>query len=236
MQIKAIEKVSMIDYPGKVASTLFLAGCNFKCGYCHNPELTELHDNKEKGGYSEREILKHLEENKKFLDGVCITGGEPTLFRELPEFLKKIRSLGFKIKLDTNGSNPIILKKVLEKHLVDYLAIDIKGPIEKSRYLQIINVKTDLGKIKKSIELAKKFPEYEFRTTCFPGITEKDILKIAKYLNSTKADRLFVLQQFRPDKCLDKEFEKMPKTSEEDLKKFAEIARPFFKKVLIRKE
>ena len=128
MKICGLNKTTLLDYPGRVASTIFLGGCNFRCPFCHNSSLV-LHPELEPS-ISQEEILAFLKKRKGILEGVCITGGEPTLDRELPEFLKKIRELGYPIKLDTNGSRPDILKKLTEEHLVDKIAMDIKASPE----------------------------------------------------------------------------------------------------------
>ncbi len=232
MLIKGFQKFTLIDYPGKAAALVFLAGCNFNCNFCHNPELLE--EKNDLKVYSEEEILHLLEQDAGFIDGVVISGGEPTLNKELPEFIKKIYSLGLKIKLDTNGSNPEMLSELLKQKLVDYVAMDIKAWFDD--YEKIIGKKIDLDLIKKSIDLVKKFPNYEIRITVAPGVNKDDILKLSEYLKEKEANKILVLQQFRPEKCLDKSLENYPKTSERILDEFSKIAKPYFDKVLIRKE
>ena len=224
----------MIDYPGNACSVIFLFGCNFRCNFCHNPELIDPEKAKEVKTYTEEEILKHLNENLGFLDGVVITGGEPTLNNDLPEFIKKIYEIGLKVKLDSNGTNPEMLKDLLEKRHVDFLAMDIKACFE--NYEKIVNSKVDLEAIKKSIDIVKKFPNYEFRITIAPGITKEDIVKIGEYLKSRQANKILVLQQFRPDKCLDKSLEIYSKTSDNILEDFSNLAKQYFEKVIVRKE
>ena len=234
MLIKGLQKLSMIDYPGNASSVIFLFGCNFKCPFCHNPELIDPEKAKEVKTYTEEEILKHLNENLGFLDGVVITGGEPTINPDLEEFIKKIYEMGLKVKLDSNGTNPEILRELLEKRYVDFLAMDIKCCFE--NYNKITNSEVDLDKIKKSIDIVKKFPNYEFRITIAPGITKDDIVKIGEYLKSRQANKILVIQQFRPDKCLNKNLEVYSKTSENILEDFSEIAKKYFDKVIVRKE
>lgn len=229
-----MQKLSMIDYPGNAATVLFLFGCNFRCDFCHNPELLDAEKAKENKTHTEEEILNHLNENLGFLDGVVITGGEPTINQDLPEFIKKIYEVGLKVKLDTNGTNPEMLKDILDKRYVDFVAMDIKCGFE--NYEKITCSKVDIETIKKSIDLVKKFPNYEFRITIAPGITKDDIVKIGEYLRSRHANKILVLQQFRPDKCLDKKLEIFPKTSDSILDDFANIAKQYFEKVVIRKE
>ncbi len=128
MQVAGLQKLTLIDYPSKLACTIFLSGCNFKCGFCHNPEL--VFTNTQKGVYSENDILDFLDKRKKYLDGVCITGGEPLINPDLKDLLEKIKEKGYLIKVDTNGSNPELLKKIIEQKLADYIAMDIKTDAE----------------------------------------------------------------------------------------------------------
>ncbi|MCX6742317.1 MAG: anaerobic ribonucleoside-triphosphate reductase activating protein [Candidatus Pacearchaeota archaeon] len=234
MLIKGFQKLSMIDYPENVASVIFLFGCNFNCGFCHNPELRNAEKAEEVKTYTEKEVLDHLEQNLGFIDGVVFSGGEPTLSPDLPEFIKKVYDLGLKIKIDTNGTNPEMLQELLSRNMLDCVSMDFKASFE--NYENIVRAKVDLDKIKKSIDIIKKVPHYEFRITLAPGITKDDILKISEYLKSVRANKLFVLQQFRPNKCNDKELERLEKTSDSILEDFSQIAKPFFEKVLIRKE
>jgi pyruvate formate lyase activating enzyme len=236
MLIKGFQKLSMIDYPGKTASVVFLFGCNFLCNFCHNPELLDAVKAKELKTYDEKEILDYLEANVGFLDGVVVTGGEPTLNPELPEFLKKIYDLGLLIKLDTNGSNPEMLQDLLDKRIVDFLAMDIKAWFENYQKILKNQDKIDIEKIKKSVSIVKKFPNYEFRITIAPGINKEDISKISEYLKQNGANKKLAIQEFRPDKVYDKDLEQFPKTTAGILNEFAEIAKPFFEQVVIRKE
>jgi len=226
---KGIQKTTLIDFPRHVACTLFLSKCNFRCGYCYN---TSLVLEQETGiSLSEQNVFDFLEERKNFLDGVCITGGEPTLHSELPGFCKKIKEKGFLVKLDTNGTNPKMLEFLVKKNLVDFIAMDIKAPEEK--YSKICGAKADLEKIKKSIELIKNSGiDYEFRTTLVPLLSEKDLLSIGELLKGSKK---FVLQQFHKDMALlNPEFKKLEPYSKEKLEEFAEKLRPFFESIEIR--
>lgn len=178
MRIGGLLKTSLIDYPGKIAAVVFTQGCNFRCFYCHNPELIASKE----GVYSEKEILDFLGRRRRKISGVVITGGEPTLQEDLPDFLKKIKEMGFLTKLDTNGSNPRMLRKLIEQDLVDYAAMDIKGPF--SKYHDIVCASVDLDDIKESIRLLMDSNlDYEFRTTIGKGILDiDDIEEIAKYI------------------------------------------------------
>jgi pyruvate formate lyase activating enzyme len=232
MLIKGLQKLTLLDYPNKVAATIFLFGCNFRCPYCHNPGLINKKDADKIKTYSEQEILDFLEERKNFLEGVCITGGEPTLSPELPEFLKKIKQLDYKIKLDTNGSNPDMLKKLIDVGLVDYIAMDIKAPLDK--YNEVVDAKCDIKKIKESINIIKEFPEHEFRITMVPNLlTKKGLVEIGKMLKGSKA---FFIQQFRAQNCLDKDYNKKETYNKEQLEEFKQAVEPFFEKVEIRFE
>ena len=227
MKIKGLQKTTLIDYPDKVACTIFTFGCNFHCPYCHNPELVIEDGTKE---IPQEEILKFLEERKDFFDGVCVTGGEPTLHIDLSELLKKIKKLGLAVKLDTNGTNPEMVEQLIKDKMVDYIAMDIKAPLKK--YEQVVKEKVDLEKIKKSVELTKNSGiDYEFRMTVPPEtFDEKDFAEIGKWLKGAKK---FYLQKFKGIKTLDKRL--IGKSvSEEQMKNFCKILKPFFEKCEIR--
>lgn len=202
MQIGGLQKITLIDYPGKIACTIFLTGCNFRCPWCHNPELVLPEKIKKQLKIPEKTFFRFLKQRKGLLDGVCVTGGEPTIHKNLLNFIKKIKKLGFSVKLDTNGSNPKMLKKLLANELIDYIAMDVKAPLElkseirNTKYERVTGVKVNLNKIKKSIELIKiSSLDYEFRTTVLPKIhKDEDIINIAKYLKGAK---IYYLQPYR---------------------------------------
>jgi len=189
MNISGFQKFSLIDYPGKISAVIFTQGCNFRCPYCHNPELWKF----KKGLINEKEVLGFLETRKNQLEAVVITGGEPTLQIDLVDFLKKIKKIGFLIKLDTNGSNFIKLKEILDLGLVDYVAMDIKGPIEK--YDDICGVKVNKNNILKSIALIKeRIFNYEFRTTTTKEqLNNVDFEQIKKLIVGSKR---YILQKY----------------------------------------
>jgi len=191
VEIGGIQKTSLSDYPGLVSTVVFLKGCNFRCGYCHNPELIDF----ERGDIFEEDFFSFLDSRKKLIDGVVITGGEPTCQKDLIDFISRIKEKGFKVKLDTNGSNPDMISNVLD--LVDYFAMDIKAPYEK--YSSVCGVSIDISKIKKSIELIiNSGKDYEFRMTVIPAlISSKDIIDVSSII---KGGKLFVIQQFNYDK------------------------------------
>ena len=184
MRICGLNKTTLLDYPGCVAATLFVGGCNFRCPFCHNGDLV-LHSG-DISGYEEEEVLSFLKKRKNVLEGVCVTGGEPTLYEELPSFIAKIKTLGYKVKLDTNGSNTKMLQKLMNEKLVDYVAMDIKAPV--AGYDKVCGVNVDIEKIKQSVDLLKSGETmYEFRTTIVKELhTEADILEIGKWLSGAE--------------------------------------------------
>ena len=222
-----MQKLSLIDYPGRVACTLFTFGCNFRCPYCHNPELV-VDDGTPP--VPEGEVLRFLEERKGFLDGVCITGGEPTLHNDLPDFIRRVKGLGYSVKLDTNGTNPEMLKGLIVEKLVDYIAMDVKAPLEK--YESVVRVKVDASKIAESVEIVRAFPEHEFRTTVVPELLRReDIVAIAEWLRGA---RRFFIQQFKPSKTLDKTFLEKQVYQAGELEKICGEIKLFFEVCKIR--
>ena len=228
MIIGGLQKTTLIDYPGKVAATVFTGGCNFFCGFCHNPEFVLVQKNE--NFMSEEQFFWWLEKKIGLLEGVCITGGEPTIHSDLPDFIKKIKELHFLVKLDTNGTNPQMLENLIKDNLVDYLAMDIKAPLQKYQqfYKQII----DTENIEQSVSLVKKFPRHEFRTTVIPTIHAKsDLLDIAKWLGGANK---YVLQQFRSDKTLDPSCKSIEPYPEKELRNFCEMLKGYFGRCELR--
>jgi len=230
MRIGGFQELSLIDYPGKVAATIFTIGCSFRCPFCYNPGLIEGTAKE----ISENNILSMLEKRKKILDGIVICGGEPTIQPDLLEFCAKLKQLGFSVKLDTNGSNPDMLKKLVDKKLIDCIAMDIKTSFAK--YEKAAGMKTNIENIKKSISIVKNLKDYEFRTTCVPGIVdEADLIEIAKYLKANNANKKFFIQQFRNKNLLDKSLERARPYQEAELEKFRKKIEHFFDRVEVRK-
>ncbi|MBQ8460641.1 anaerobic ribonucleoside-triphosphate reductase activating protein [bacterium] len=198
--IGGIQKTTLVDFPQKVAAIVFTQGCNFRCGYCHNSELLNF-DLKPK--YITEEFFEFLKARKGKLDGVVITGGEPTIQSGLYDFVKEIKLLGFAVKLDTNGTNPQIIRKLLKANLLDYVAMDIKAPIEK--YEEIVGVKVNKEDILESINLIKSIGiDYEFRTTVVKSqLSFDDFEKIGQMLKGAKR---YYLQKFIPSKIYNPEF------------------------------
>jgi len=233
MKIKGIQELTLIDYPGKLACTLFLFGCNFRCGFCHNPELVLAPLGKD---YTEKEILDFLEKRKGQLEGVCITGGEPLMTIDV-EFLKKIKDLGYSVKLDTNGSFPELLEELIKKKLIDYVAMDIKS--SKEKYKEITNSEIDIKKIEKSIKIISSLLDYyEFRTTILEDLHDvKELEEMAKWINQLCAGKAkkFALQGFENQgKLIEGKFKKKKDTKENYLRDLKDILEDYFETVEIR--
>lgn len=211
MNIFGLQRLTLLDYPEHTACTVFTSGCNLNCPFCHNSEL--IHTNKQV--YTEEYVLDFLLTRKNILDGVCITGGEPTLQPDLEYFIISIRNLGFKIKLDTNGTNPDCLIDLCEKGLLDYVAMDIKNC--KQKYEQTCGTKNiDMNSIEQSVEylMNSKKVDYEFRTTVVKNLhTNSDIKNIAKWING--CNKYFLQKYVLSQNVLDKKCEPV---SDEDMK------------------
>lgn len=230
MKIGGLQKLTLIDYPERLAATVFLIGCNFRCAFCYSSELVLPEKIKLQPIISNKDFFSFLKLRKGLLEGVVVCGGEPTINNNLPVFIKKIKKMGLLVKLDTNGSNPKMLKTLIDKKLIDYVAMDIKAPKEK--YLQIINAQgvftgSVLKNIEKSIDILKKSRiDYEFRTTIVPGLHgKKDILKIAHWIKPAKR---YYLQNFKGEKTINPEFENLRPYSIEYLLEIQKAISPFF--------
>jgi pyruvate formate lyase activating enzyme len=228
MQIKGLVKVSIVDYPGRVATVVFVGGCSFRCPYCHNADLVlrpEGLPDIEVG-----EVFQLLAERRGFVDGVVITGGEPTLQVDL-DFVRKVKALGLAVKLDTNGYHPHSLRRLLQEGLLDYVAMDVKGPLEK--YSLVAGRQVDTGRLEDSIQLVLSSEiEHEFRTTVVPGmIAVEDVDAIAQLIAGA---RWYVLQQFRPSVTLAPQFTMMDPYPAAVLEKMADAARKWVANVSIR--
>lgn len=217
MLIGGLQKLTLIDYPSKTACTVFLIGCNFRCPWCYNPELVLPKATKKHPKISEKYFFDFLKERKGLLDGVVVCGGEPTINKELPDFINKIRKMGYLVKLDTNGSNPKMLKDLINKKLIDYIAMDIKAPLKTQKYAKAAGLEIDLDKIKESIKIIKNSGiDYEFRTTIVPKLHQlKDIAGIAKQLKGAK---IYFLQQFKPEKTIDSKYKKCKPFDQKQIK------------------
>jgi len=191
MRIGGFQKLTLVDFPGKVAATVFVQGCNFRCGFCHNPELVEPQLWQEPLVF--QEILDYLRNHRGKLQGVVISGGEPTVQENLADFIVPIKNMGFAVKLDTNGSRPEVLSSLFERHLIDYIAMDIKSSL--ARYPHVTGTDCDTDKIKESIDIiVHSGIPYQFRTTLVKEFCSHDDLKDIRHL--LKSANHYVLQPF----------------------------------------
>ena len=243
MHIGGFQKNSLIDFPGAIACVVFTPGCNFICPYCHNPDLaaglvTGPGSSGEPGGdqnpYTEEEIFSFLEKRKGLLQGVAITGGEPTLQKDLEEFIKRVREMGYKIKLDSNGTRPRVLESLLDQGLVDYLAMDIKTDLD--HYPLIMKNKDQVDRVRESIGMImKKAVSYEFRTTCTrPFITPDIMAQIAKEI--TGASKYVLQKCSRNVNILDPEFldDETHFFTDKEMTELKSMIAPFVQSVRIR--
>jgi len=232
--IKGLQKTTIVDYPGKVACIVFTGGCNLRCPFCQNPDLIEKERYEGLETISESDFFDFLERRRKWIDGVVITGGEPTLQNDLPKFMKAIKERGFLVKLDTNGSNPAMLKTIIEGGLADFIAMDVKASLD--NYEKAVGINIGKEKIKESIDIVKeagrKGIDYEFRTTVVPGIHSKD--DIAKMGQLLKGSKKIALQQFSNKNTYDKSFRNIRPFTKEDIIGFKSILEQYIKEVEIR--
>lgn len=229
MFIAGLQKSSLLDYPSKIAAVVFTYGCNFRCPYCHNPNLISAVSHN--SFMEEAALFDFLRSRVGLLDAVVVSGGEPTLQNDLEEFFVKLKEMGFLTKLDTNGTNPNCLEKLTDKGLLDYIAMDIKAPFEKYSKVCASNVDTD--KIRQSIKLLKTSNlDYEFRTTVVRSqLSFEDFENIAKLIKG--ADRYY-LQKFVSNLTLDKKFEHETTYSDSEFERIKEIFKPYVKEVFVR--
>jgi len=228
MNIGGLQKTSLLDYPDKISAIIWTIGCNFRCPFCYNTNLVIGTAKK----IPEKEILAFLNKRKGLIEAVVISGGEPLMQNDIEHFLEKIKKLGYAIKVDTNGTYPNVLQKLLEKKLIDYVSMDVKAP--KNKYSRLSGVTTDISKIEKSIEVIKKFaPHYEFKTTFIPTLLhQKDIIEIAKWLENAEN---YYLQKFKDDvPVISSELEEVKPYTKQYLEKTIEKVKPYFKQCDIR--
>ena len=186
MEIAALVPTSLIDFPRTPAAVLFTAGCNFCCPFCHNPELVLPEKIDELERISEEEVFDFLRDRKGFLDGIVITGGEPTIDADLAGFVERVKSLGYRVKLDTNGSRPEVLAALLDAGLLDFIAMDLKAPL--TRYAEFAGVPVDIDSLKESITLIRDLaPDYEFRTTAAPTLTGRDLEAMTELIDGARS-------------------------------------------------
>ncbi len=234
MKFAGLIKQSLIDYPGEVAAVLFTRGCNFSCPFCHNTHL--LYGRDRESDVSLEKILDFLQERKGFLDAVVISGGEPTKQAQLIETIQDIKNLGLKVKLDTNGSNPDMLEDLLDRGLLDYIAMDIKAPLDYRKYLMACGRLSpqDFLYVRNSCYLLLQIseePMVEFRTTVVPALHRgQDIIDIA---NSLQGARLYTLQQYQPGNALDPAMRAVAPFSPQQLENIADRCVPYVKKIRV---
>jgi pyruvate formate lyase activating enzyme len=224
MKFSGIQKTSLIDFPSRIASVLFTPGCNLRCPFCHNWRIVV---DPKPPFLQEEAALKILESRKKFVDAVVVTGGEPTMHKEMPRFLKKLKAKGFSVKLDTNGFYPKVLEECLPH--VDYVALDVKTSLEKYPRLGA----KDVSLLLQTIEILKTGKvEYEFRTTVVPSFVDaEDLPKIAELAKGAKT---FAFQQFIPEDTLDKTFQTVRPHPPEHITKFADTLKGYVGNVILR--
>ncbi len=230
MLFGGVQKNSFIDYPGKISCVLFCQGCNFRCPYCHNPGLIHREKSTET---DEKEVYEFLVSHRDFLDGVVISGGEPTLHNDLADLCTKVKEMGYPVKLDTNGSRPKVLVSLIEKGLVDYLAMDIKT--DPSLYSSRIGENCGQESILSSIRVIMESGlPHEFRTTCVRPFVSEEIVTVISHL--IRGANLYAIQQFNETGILQPEFfkEKDCLFTDQDLQHFRDIAAPFVQECIVR--
>lgn len=233
MIIKGLEKLSLSDFPGRLACVVFAPGCNLACPFCHNRDLVN-----NRAGLpvvTEREIFEFLRKRKKVLEAVVVSGGEPTLQASLLDFLRGIKNFGYLLKLDTNGTNPEILEKVLQERLVDYLALDVKTVLNTRQYLKF-GLRGSISRVTQSLKLVGKSGiSFELRTTVVPRLHNLTLLQnLARKLSnffenkSGQTQTRWFLQTFRPGNCLDEQFNKEKPYSRGEMENLLEKVKPLF--------
>ncbi len=237
MVIGGLEKLTLLDYPEHLAAIIFTQGCNFRCHFCYNPLLVlprNRLDEKEKdlSPLSPQNLFLFLRERVGRLEGVVITGGEPTLHPDLPEFISDIKALGYLVKLDSNGTNPDMLDRLIKAKLIDYIAMDIKAPFE--RYHEVVGVPVDCDKLRKSVKIIKDSGlPYEFRTTVVPGLLRPQDFDIMgqEIAGATK----WYLQSFKSDTDLvNSDYRNLPAYTSQEMTDLAEIGRAYVGLCMVR--
>ncbi|MDD3024123.1 MAG: anaerobic ribonucleoside-triphosphate reductase activating protein [Syntrophomonadaceae bacterium] len=250
MKYAGLVKQSLLDYPGEIAAVVFTRGCNLRCPFCHNPQLLYFRRDKITNGLAGKnredllsqdydaidieDLLSLLQERKGFLDAVVVSGGEPTLHHELIDDLRRIKELAYLIKLDTNGSNPLMLETLLEEGLLDYVAMDIKAPLTYKQYLPAVGKLShqEFLVIRNSVYLLKEANiKVEFRTTVVPVLHNlEDIVEIARHIEGAE---LYSLQQFNPTCTLSPAYEKVAPYNKEEMQEIADQCLSFVKNVRV---
>ena len=229
--IKGFNPHTFLDWDGKIACVIYLPGCNFKCSFCHSSDLVTVPESLDTVDYEY--IRGFFREKRGWIDGVVIGGGEPTLYEELSSLLRDIKNEKLLTKLDTNGTNPKVLEKLVDENLLDYVAMDIKAPLDTRMYSSITASDADVISIKQSIDLLMSSDiDYEFRTTVVPCFLQgKDILSIAQTIKGAKR---YILQQFSPKDTMEKSMSEVKPYSADEIKQFAQMASEFVKNCFAR--
>lgn len=226
VEIKGLEKFSPKDFPGHISSTVFLGGCNFRCPYCHNADLVLKPESYQT--LPMEFFMSHLDARKGWLEGVCISGGEPLMDEEVETLARVVKERGLLVKIDTNGAFPDRLESLLKAGLIDWVAIDVKSPLE--RYPEVTRSSVRAEDIQRSVDIVRGSRLRSiFRTTVVPGLVGKeDLVGIGEWLRGAE---IFQIQQFVPHDTIDPEFLKVQPYSREELLDFAEAIKPFFRDV-----
>ncbi|MEK7275353.1 MAG: anaerobic ribonucleoside-triphosphate reductase activating protein [Candidatus Desantisbacteria bacterium] len=231
--IKGFIEMSMLDWEGKMVSTLYLPYCNLRCPYCHNSGLVL---NPEQYHSIPIEIvIDYLIRRRDWIDGVCITGGEPCMYEELPDFIRRLRDTGIRVKLDTNGSFPDMLQSLIDESLIDYIAMDIKSALDDKSYAQAAGIKDEniVERVRKSIEIIMNSGvDYEFRTTIVPTLHTKETL--TAIAESIKGAKQYVLQAFVPNNTLDPEYLKITPYTDEQMQEIQQVVLPYVQRCVLR--
>jgi pyruvate formate lyase activating enzyme len=231
--IKGFDQMSLIDWDGMVATTLYLSGCNFRCPYCHNSGLVLFPDQYESIPFDE--ILAYVREHNDFLDGVVVTGGEPCIHEGIPDLLRELRDVGMRVKLDTNGSFPEMLDLLIREELVDYVAMDVKAPLDFDAYARSAGIadRRTFEKVRDSIDiLLEGKVDYEFRITVVPALHRaSDLDRIAEQI---KGARRFVIQNYVPRDTIDPSFLEEAPYNQERLEEFQKAMEPMFDECVVR--
>jgi len=231
--IKGMIETSLLDWDGKIVSTLYTPYCNFRCPYCQNAGLVLNPDQYETISFEV--ISDFLLSHRNWIDGVCLTGGEPCFFEDLTEFLEKIRNLGMQIKLDTNGTFPEVLKRAIDMDLIDYIAMDIKAPLTFDAYKKSARIRSKelFDRVRESVNLiVNSGVDYEFRTTVVPTLhNPEDIVDIAREIEGA---RKYALQNFSNRETMDPEFQKIVPYKNEELQEIRKRALPYVQSCVVR--
>lgn len=220
LEIKGFLETSFLDWPGKICAVIFLPYCNFRCPYCHNHPL--IFNPEEFPSVSLDLIINRLNTLRDWIEGICITGGEPTIHKELPHLIGEIKRNGFMVKLDTNGSNPRMLEELINRDLIDFVAMDVKAPLDPMSYRRSIGVQSDIEPILRSIHILKQGKvDFEFRMTVVPGLHNEEDVRILAW--QLRAGKRFKLQNFNPETPLDPSFKSVIPFDLQRLKKIERI-------------